>query len=230
MALDQLVGNSQNFIPMNPNDPSLFRRLDGPGPNIGGNNPYVSGNIGTGNLAGILQPSPPSVSPIGGGGNLATLPEGNLRPEFGISRPMPRPYRPPGFGDYIGLQPPMLGIAQPDYSSQFDKFGETLGGYSSQFDKFGEQLGGLGEQMTGYQDALGSFNEQVGGMGKQFETINNRLDSVDKGLGSLGNQIASFENMQKAQPQQVMQPQRPTFNPFGFGGFGGLGSLFGRRY
>ena len=105
--------------------------------------------------------------------------------------------------------------------------------YSSQFEKFGEQLTGFGDQMTGYQDALGSFNEQVGGMGKQFETISNRLDSVDKGLGSLGNQIASLENMQKAQPQQVMQPQRPTFNPFGFGGFGGfggLGSLFGRRY
>ena len=160
------------------------------------------------------------------------------------NRPMPLPdlRRPgPGYGGgLIGVQPPMFGglrpiqqPAMPDYSSQFDKFGETLGGYSSQFDKFGEQLGGLGEQMTGYQDALGSFNEQMGGMGKQFETINNRLDSVDKGLGSLGNQIASFENMQKAQPQQVMQPQRPTFNPFGFGGFGGfggLGSLFGRRY
>jgi len=102
--------------------------------------------------------------------------------------------------------------------------------YSSQFEKFGEQLTGFGDQMTGYQDALGSFNEQVGGMGKQFEIISNRLDNVDKGLGSLGNQIASLENMQQAQPQQVMQPQRPTFNPFGFGGFGGLGSLFGRRY
>ena len=99
--------------------------------------------------------------------------------------------------------------------------------YSSQFEKFGEQLTGFGDQMTGYQDALGSFNEQVGGMGKQFETISNRLDSVDKGLGSLGNQIASLENMQQAQPQQVMQPQRPAFNPFGFGG---LGSLFRRRY
>jgi hypothetical protein len=124
----------------------------------------------------------------------------------------PMPIRRPG--PIMGLQP-----AMPDYSSQFEKFGE--------------QLTGFGDQMTGYQDALGSFNEQVGGMGKQFETISNRLDNVDKGLGSLGNQIASLENMQQAQPQQVMQPQRPTFNPFGFGGFGGfggLGSLFGRRY
>ena len=40
----------------------------------------------------------------------------------------------------------------PDYSSQFEKLGETLGG-------FGEQLGGFGKQI----DALGSFNEQVGG-------------------------------------------------------------------
>ena len=204
MALDNLVGNSQNFIPMNPNDPALFRRLDGPlsgmdtlnsnfGPNIGGN-----------------------PNPLGGG--LLALPEGNFRPEFGISRPMPLP-------DYnIGRLPPTLGIAQPDYSSQFEDFGKTLGG-------FGEQLTGFGDQMTGYQDALGSFNEQVGGMGKQFETISNRLDSVDKGLGSLGNQIASLENMQKAQPQEVRpQPQRPAFNPFNPFGFGGLGSLFGRRY
>jgi hypothetical protein len=98
--------------------------------------------------------------------------------------------------------------------------------YSGQFEKFGNQLTGFGEQLTGYQDALGSFNEQVGGFGKQFETINNRLDSVDKGLGSLGNQIASLENMQKAQPQQVMQPQQPMYSPFGFG----LGALFGRRF
>ena len=157
-------------------------------------------------------------APIGTG-NLAGLQPGlisaqpilNRPPGFGIS---PMPVRPDfGFrpGPIMGLQP-----AMPDYSSQFEKFGE--------------QLTGFGDQMTGYQDALGSFNEQVGGMGKQFETISNRLDSVDKGLGSLGNQIASLENMQKAQPQQVMQPQRPTFNPFGFGGFGGLGSLFGRRY
>ena len=110
------------------------------------------------------------------------------------------------------LRPPMLRPAIPDYSGQFEKFGE--------------QLGGFGEQLTGYGDALGTFNEQVGGMGKQFETISNRLDSVDKGLGSLGNQIASLENMQKAQPQQVMQPQQPMYSPFGFG----LGALFGRRF
>ena len=127
-------------------------------------------------------------------------------------QPSPMPVRPDfGFrpGPIMGLQP-----AMPDYSSQFEKFGE--------------QLTGFGDQMTGYQDALGSFNEQVGGMGKQFETISNRLDSVDKGLGSLGNQIASLENMQKAQPQEVMpQQQQQSYSPFGFGGFGGLGSLFG---
>ena len=117
-----------------------------------------------------------------------------------------------------GLQLPIFGglqpMPQPDYSSQFDKFGE--------------QLTGFGDQRTGYQDALGSFNEQVGGMGKQFETISNRLDSVDKGLGSLGNQIASLENMQKAQPQEVMPQQQQSYNPFSSPfGFGGLGSLFG---
>ena len=171
--------------------------------------PGGSGNLG---LGGLLQPSPPSVGqyPLSEitsiGGQLPQLP---FRPPgFGIS---PMPVRPDfGFrpGPIMGLQP-----AMPDYSSQFEKFGE--------------QLTGFGDQMTGYQDALGSFNEQVGGMGKQFETITNRLDSVDKGLGSLGNQIASLENMQKAQPQQVMQPQQPAFSPFGFGG---LGSLFMRRY
>ena len=156
--------------------------------------------LGTGNLAGLLQPG---LGYIGDG--------------IHHKVPLPMPIRPPNF---IGIQPmpqpPMLQPIMPDYSGQFEKFGEKLGGF--------------GEQLTGYGDALGTFNEQVGGMGKQFETISNRLDSVDKGLGSLGNQIASLENMQKAQPQEVTQPQQPAFNPmyspFGFG----LGALFGRRY
>ena len=164
---------------------------------------------------GMLQPGMSSVFPVGGGGGLASI--GDQLPQL--------PFRPPGFGispmpvrPDFGYQRPIMGLqpAMPDYSSQFEKFGE--------------QLTGFGDQMTGYQDALGSFNEQVGGMGKQFETITNRLDSVDKGLGSLGNQIASLENMQKAQPQEVTQPQQPAFNPmyspFGFG----LGALFGRRF
>ena len=108
--------------------------------------------------------------------------------------------RPPNF---IGIQPPTLGIAQPDYSGQFEKLGEQLGG-------FGKQL-----------DALGSFNEQVGGLGKQFEAVNNKLDSLEKGLGSLGNQLASIEQGQP-KPQEVQQPQRPTFSPFGFGGLANL--------
>ena len=134
--------------------------------------------LGIGNLSGIAT----------------QLPQLPFRPpEFGISRPMPLP-------DYnIGRLP------QPDYSGQFEKFGEklggfgeTLGGYSGQFEKFGEQLGGLGEQMTGYQDALGSFNEQIGGMGKQFETVNNKLDSLEKGIASL----------------QQVQPQQQSYNPY----------------
>ena len=140
------------------------------------------------------------------------------------TKAMPLPDIPPGGGIHsiMPIRPgPIFGL-RPRLPEMPD--------YSSQFEKFGEQLTGFGDQMTGYQDALGSFNEQVGGMGKQFETITNRLDSVDKGLGSLGNQIASLENMQKAQPQEVMQPRQPAFSPFGFGGFGGLGSLFGRRY
>ena len=201
MALNQLVGNSQNFIPMNPNDPALFRRLDGNFNSLGG-----------GNLAGLGPLQPGTLQPGGGYGPGGGLGSGGGIMHTGIINQLPQlPFIPPGLGGYD-----LGGSIRPDYSSQFDKFGE--------------QLTGFGDQMTGYQDALGSFNEQMGGMGKQFETINNRLDSVDKGLGSLGNQIASFENMQKAQPQEVMQPQRPTFNPFGFGGFGGLGSLFGRRY
>ena len=129
--------------------------------------------LGIGNLAG-LQP-----------GIIGQLPQLPIRPPiFGI-----RPIQP--------IQPPMLQPTMPDYSGQFEKLGEQLGG-------FGKQL-----------DALGSFNEQVGGLGKQFEAVNNKLDSLEKGLGSLGNQIASFENMQKAEPQEVRQPQRPTFSPFG---------------
>ena len=120
-------------------------------------------------------------------------------------RPVPRPPFMPG--PIIEMPQPVM----PDYSSQFEKLGETLGG-------FGEQLGGFGKQL----DALGSFNEQVGGLGKQFEAVNNKLDSLEKGLGSLGNQIASFENMQKAEPQEVRQPQQPSYSPFGFGGLANL--------
>ena len=133
--------------------------------------------------------------PVGGGGGLASIEGG-----FNNRLPLPDLRQPgPGFGNFIGIRPPLLGVqpAMPDYSSQFEQIGEQLGG-------FGKQL-----------DALGSFNEQVGGIGKQFESVNNKLDSLEKGLGSLGNQIASFENMQKAQPQEVMQPRRPSINPFG---------------
>ena len=172
--------------------------------------PGGSGNLGLGGLLKTVGPgfgpniggNPPPLMSIDG-----QLPQLPIRPPHYIS---PMPVRPDfGFrpGPILGLQP-----AMPDYSGQFEKFGEKLGGF--------------GEQLTGYGDALGTFNEQVGGMGKQFETISNRLDSVDKGLGNLGNQIASLENMQKAQPQQVMQPRQPMYSPFGFG----LGALFGRRF
>ena len=192
-------------------------------------------------LGSLLQPSPPSTFPVGNGidssslGSEDQLTLKNLLerrgPGLGYigdgnhSRPMPLPdLRQPrpgliGGGNFIGIRPPIFGGLQPIQQP-------AMPDYSSQFEKFGEQLTGFGDQMTGYQDALGSFNEQVGGMGKQFETITNRLDSVDKGLGSLGNQIASLE---QAQPQQVMQPQRPAFNQFNPFGFGGLGSLFMRR-
>ena len=141
--------------------------------------------------------------PVGGGGGLASI-EGGFnnrlpiirRPGPIFAQPMPLPVRPPGFGNFIGIQPPMLQPSMPDYSSQFEQIGEQLGG-------FGKQL-----------DALGSFNEQVGGLGKQFEAVNNKLDSLEKGLGSLGNQLASIEQGQP-KPQEVQQPQRPSFSPFG---------------
>ena len=196
----------------------------GPGANLSQNGPIFHGGL-------LRQPGPGM-----GFGGLGGYLGGGQHPGFGNNPPplmsidgihhrvpLPMPIRPPNF---IGIQPQPPLMQLPDYSSQFENFGKTLGG-------FGEQLTGFCDQMTGYQDALGSFNEQVGGMGKQFETISNRLDSVDKGLGSLGNQIANIENMQKAQPQEVQpqpQPQRPAFNPFNPFGFGGLGSLFGRRY
>ena len=148
--------------------------------------------------------------PVGGGGGLASI-EGGFnnrlpiirRPGPIFAQPMPLPVRPPGFGNFIGIQPPMLQPAMPDYSGQFEKLGEQLGG-------FGKQL-----------DALGSFNEQVGGLGKQFEAVNNKLDSLEKGLGSLGNQLASIEQGQP-KPQEVQQPQQPSYSPFGFGGLANL--------
>ena len=147
--------------------------------------------------------------PVGEGGGLASILQPGLisvGPGFNnpiLNRPMPLPVRPPGFGNFIGIQPPMLQPAMPDYSGQFEKLGEQLGG-------FGEQL-----------DALGSFNEQVGGLGKQFEAVNNKLDSLEKGLGSLGNQLASIEQGQ-SKPQEVQQPQQPSYSPFGFGGLANL--------
>ena len=110
-----------------------------------------------------------------------------------LNRPMPMPM------PFPGPQLPQM----PDYSGQFEKLGEQLGG-------FGKQL-----------DALGSFNEQVGGLGKQFEAVNNKLDSLEKGLGSLGNQLASIEQGQP-KPQEVQQPQQPSYSPFGFGGLANL--------
>ena len=202
MSLQQLQGPTTQNGPM-----FLGNGMFQPGPGMSLGQP-----LGTGNLAGLdlLQPGalqPGALPNFGGGIGGIQLP-----PSFG----------PPGLVELPDPSNPkyILGSLKTKIEGLGDKFGS-----------FGETLGGFGEQMTGYQDALGSFNEQVGGMGKQFETISNRLDSVDKGLGSLGNQIASFENMQKAQPQQVMpQQQQQSYSPFGFGGFGGLASLFGRRY
>ena len=167
-----------------------------------------------------LQGDTRQLFPVGGDGDLATtqnapvdmflnrrldrpLAVGNLS---GIATQLPQlPIRPPGFGiSPMPVRPPIFGIQPPMQLPQMPD-------YSGQFEKLGEQLGGFGKQL----DALGSFNEQVGGIGKQFEAVNNKLDSLEKGLGSLGNQIASFENMQKAEPQEVRQPQRPTFSPFG---------------
>ena len=149
-----------------------------------------------------LMPSDnPNLTGLGGikDGRLIQLPFLPRRGPFPIMPfPMPRP------GPIMPMPLPGPRLPEmPDYSSQFEKLGETLGG-------FGEQLGGFGKQI----DALGSFNEQVGGLGKQFESVNNKLDSLEKGLGSLGNQLASIEQGQP-KPQEVQQPQRPTFSPFG---------------
>ena len=175
MSLDQLQGDTTQ------NNPNMLPPL------AGRRGPFPVGEGG--GLASILQPGLISVGP---GFNNPIL-----------NRPMPLPVRPPGFGNFIGIQPPMLQPAMPDYSGQFEKLGEQLGG-------FGKQL-----------DALGSFNEQVGGLGKQFEAVNNKLDSLEKGLGSLGNQLASIEQGQP-KPQEVQQPQQPSYSPFGFGGLANL--------
>ena len=139
-------------------------------------------------------------------GRLIQLPFPPRRGPFPIMPfPMPRP------GPIMPMPLPGPRLPEmPDYSSQFEKLGETLGG-------FGEQLGGFGKQI----DALGSFNEQVGGLGKQFEAVNNKLDSLEKGLGSLGNQLASIEQGQ-SKPQEVQQPRQPSYSPFGFGGLANL--------
>ena len=156
-----------------------------------------------------LMPSDnPNLTGLGGikDGQLIQLPFPPRRGPFPIMPfPMPRP------GPIMPMPLPGPRLPEmPDYSSQFEKLGETLGG-------FGEQLGGFGKQI----DALGSFNEQVGGLGKQFEAVNNKLDSLEKGLGSLGNQLASIEQGQP-KPQEVQQPQQPSYSPFGFGGLANL--------
>jgi hypothetical protein len=156
-----------------------------------------------------LMPSDnPNLTGLGGikDGRLIQLPFPPRRGPFPIMPfPMPRP------GPIMPMPLPGPQLPEmPDYSSQFEKLGETLGG-------FGEQLGGFGKQI----DALGSFNEQVGGLGKQFEAVNNKLDSLEKGLGSLGNQLASIEQGQP-KPQEVQQPQQPSYSPFGFGGLANL--------
>ena len=156
-----------------------------------------------------LMPSDnPNLTGLGGikDGRLIQLPFPPRRGPFPIMPfPMPRP------GPIMPMPLPGPRLPEmPDYSSQFEKLGETLGG-------FGEQLGGFGKQL----DALGSFNEQVGGLGKQFEAVNNKLDSLEKGLGSLGNQLASIEQGQP-KPQEVQQPQQPSYSPFGFGGLANL--------
>ena len=154
------------------------------------------------------QPENPNLTGLGGikDGRLIQLPFPPRRGPFPIMPfPMPRP------GPIMPMPLPGPRLPEmPDYSSQFEKLGETLGG-------FGEQLGGFGKQI----DALGSFNEQVGGLGKQFEAVNNKLDSLEKGLGSLGNQLASIEQGQ-SKPQEVQQPQQPSYSPFGFGGLANL--------
>ena len=227
MGLESLVGNSNQLfpvgldnsvgVPVSAPESNAVASISGPAKGPGGPQLIYNNNIAQPGGGLIGKPFIPPTAISGPGTitdpNLFPQPIGNPGPTFNLPGPI---YQMPGLGD-IG----QLETVQPNYSSQFENFGKTLGG-------FGEQLTGFGDQMTGYQDALGSFNEQVGGMGKQFETISNRLDSVDKGLGSLGNQIASLENMQKAQPQGIMQPQQQSYSPFNSPfGFGGLGSLFG---
>ena len=190
MALNDLVGSTTQ------NNPDMFFG------NIGGNPNTLGGGLASIDDGFFRNRLIEHRDHIGNGiyGNPPPLMSIDGPPSY--FQPSPMPVRPPNF---IGIQPPTLGIAQPDYSGQFEKFGEklggfgeTLGGYSGQFEKFGEQLGGLGEQMTGYQDALGSFNEQIGGMGKQFEAVNNKLDSLEKGIASL----------------QQVQPQQQSYNPY----------------
>ena len=189
MSLDQLQGDTRQLFPVG-GDGDLATTQNAP--------------VFLGGLGGeLIRRGGPRIPEL-----LSANPGIIARPGPILNETMPLPYRPPGFGinrpmptpPMFGIQPPMLQPAMPDYSSQFEKIGEQLGG-------FGKQL-----------DALGSFNEQVGGIGKQFEAVNNKLDSLEKGLGSLGNQLASIEQGQSQQVQQVQQPQRPSFSPFGLGG------------
>ena len=183
MSLDQLQGDTRQLLPVG-GDGDLATTQ---------NAPVFLGGI-RGEL--IRRGGPKIIDRLPPGFGTRPL------PDFGIS---PMPIRPPIFGiqPIRPIQPPMLQPAMPDYSGQFEKLGEQLGG-------FGKQL-----------DALGSFNEQVGGLGKQFEAVNNKLDSLEKGLGSLGNQLASIEQGQ-SKPQEVQQPQQPSYSPFGFGGLANL--------
>jgi len=172
----------------------------------------------------------------GGLGSIRQLPGGGYGnggfPGFGIR---PGIISQPGHNFF----PPGGPTKQPDYSGQFEDFGETLGGYGETLGGYGEKLGGFesslggfGEQMSGFGSSLGGFGEQMSGFGKQMGTINEKLSSMQEGIHSLTEQFGTMQ--QQNQPQQN-QPQQ-NFNPYAslFGGgmfspYGGLSGLF-RRY
>jgi hypothetical protein len=194
MSLDQLQGDTRQLFPVG-GDGDLATTQNAPTPDM-----FIGG---LGGLRGeLIRRGGPRIPEL-----LSANPGIIARPGPILNETMPLPYRPPGFGTSpMPVRPPIFGGLQP-----------AMPDYSSQFEKIGEQLGGFGKQL----DALGSFNEQVGGIGKQFEAVNNKLDSLEKGLGSLGNQLASIEQGQP-KPQEVQQPQQPSYSPFGFGGLANL--------
>jgi archaellum component FlaC len=155
MALNELVGNSQNYTPGLHGglggylgDGSLLKTVGpGFGPNIGGNPPPLMSidgqlpHLGIINRPGLV-PLPDPHNPRYMFGDLKTRIEG-LGDKFG------------SFGETLG------------------GFGEQLTGYQDALGSFNEQVGGMGKQFETISNRLDSVDKGLGSLGNQIASLEN---------------------------------------------------------